>query len=301
MNPQADSKVVITCAVTGAGDSPSKNPAVPVTPAEIADSALDAASAGAAVVHLHVRDPDTAKPSMDLELYRELVDRVRQANPDVLLNLTTGPGARFLPRTDKPAQASEGTTLTAPQRRIEHVVALQPEICSLDMGSMNFGTFPLINIPEHVEAMAQAIRAAGVMPELEIFDAGHLRLALDMQRRGVLDTPGFFNLCLGVPWGAPALPESLMFLRSLLPADAPWSAFALGAMEMPFVAQSYIAGGHVRVGLEDNLYIAKGRLADSNAQLVERAASVIESLGGEIATPADARDVLGLSSVNSHA
>lgn len=287
--------VIITCAVTGSGDTKAKNPAVPVTPAEIATSALEAAAAGASIVHLHVRDPETAKGSMELELYRELFDRVRQGNPEVLINLTTGPGARFLPDPETPSKAAPGTNLTRPENRVIQVAELKPEICSLDMGSMNYGGFPLVNIPAHLEAMAKTIREAGTIPELEIFEAGHLRLALDMQRRGLLDSPGLFNFCLGVPWGAPALPESVLYLRNQLPPGAVFSAFSLGALEMPFAVQSFLAGGHVRVGLEDNLYLSRGRLANSNAELVAHVVGLIEGLGGSIATPAEARTILGLN------
>jgi uncharacterized protein (DUF849 family) len=278
-------------------DSPSRNPAVPVAPAQIAQSSIDAAKAGAAIVHIH--DPRTTRPSMDGALYREVVERIRSSGCDVLINLTTGPGARFVPGPDDPAQAAPGTSLTRPETRVRHVVQLRPEICSLDMGSMNMGGRVFINTPEHLELMATAIRDAGVLPELEVFETGHLLLAKRMIETGHIKLPGMFQICLGIAWGQPATPEAMTYMRGLLPPGAPWFAFGISLHQFPMVAQSVLLGGHVRVGLEDNLYLEKGKLAPSNAALVEKAANIITILGDQVATPAEARTVLGLPAASA--
>jgi uncharacterized protein (DUF849 family) len=287
-------KVMISCAVTGSADTPGKNPAVPVTPAQIAQSAVDAAKAGAAIVHIHVRDPQTTKPSMDGALYREVVDRVRQSGTDVVINLTTGPGARFLPGTEDPWKPGPATNLKNPAERVKHVVELRPEICSLDMGSMNMGGYAFINTQGYLEAMAVAIRDAGIVPELEVFEAGHLLLARRMIETGHLKPPGMFQICLGISWGQPATPEAMTYMRGLLPPNSPWFAFGISLYQFPMVAQAVLLGGHVRVGLEDNIYLGKGQLAPSNAALVEKAAKIVEILGDQVATPAEARQLLGL-------
>ena len=289
-------KVMISCAVTGSADTPRRNPAVPVTPEEIARSALDAAKAGAAIVHVHVRDPGTTRPSMDGALYREVVDRIRDSGSDVLINLTTGPGARFVPAEEDPQKPGPGTTMRPPAERVRHVVELKPDICSLDMGSMNMGPHVFVNTPTHLEAMAVAIRDAGVLPELEVFETGHLLLAKRMIEDGHIRPPGMFQICLGIAWGQPATTEAMSYMRSLLPHDAPWFAFGISLHQFPMVAQAVLLGGHPRVGLEDNLYLEKGKLAPSNAALVEKAARIIEILGDQVATPADARQLLGLAS-----
>jgi len=291
-------KVMISCAVTGSADTPAKNPAVPVTPQQIAASALDAAKAGAAIVHIHVRDPQTTRPSMDIAHYREVVERIRGSGSDVLINLTTGPGARFVPGAEDPLKPAPGTTLRPPQERVRHVVELKPDICSLDMGSMNMGSTVFINTPASLEAMAVAIRDAGVMPELEVFEAGHLLLAKRMIETGHIRTPTLFQICLGIAWSQPATPEAMSYMRSLLPADCTWFAFGISLYQFPMVAQAVLLGGHPRVGLEDNLYLEKGKLAPSNAALVEKAAKIVEVLGDQVATPADARQILGLNGRN---
>ena len=291
-------KVMISCAVTGSADTPAKNPAVPVTPQQIAASALDAAKAGAAIVHIHVRDPQTTRPSMDIAHYREVVERVRGSGSDVLINLTTGPGARFVPGAEDPLKPAPGTTLRPPQERVRHVVELKPDICSLDMGSMNMGSTVFINTPASLEAMAVAIRDAGVLPELEVFEAGHLLLAKRMIETGHIRTPTLFQICLGIAWSQPATPEAMSYMRSLLPADCTWFAFGISLYQFPMVAQAVLLGGHPRVGLEDNLYLEKGKLAPSNAALVEKAAKIVEVLGDQVATPADARQILGLNGRN---
>lgn len=288
-------KVMIACAVTGSADTPARNPAVPVTPTEIAASAIDAAKAGAAIVHIHVRDPQTTRPSMDGALYREVVERIRSSGTDALINLTTGPGARFIPGADDPLKAAPGSTLALPAARVRHVVELRPEICSLDMGSMNMGGQVFVNTPPHLEAMATAIRDANVTPELEVFEAGHLMLAKRMIEAGHIKPPGLFQICLGISWGQPAAPEAVAYMSGLLPPDCVWFAFGISLHQFPIAAQTVLLGGHVRVGLEDNLYLAKGELAPNNAALVEKAAQIVEILGDQVATPAEARQILKLS------
>jgi uncharacterized protein (DUF849 family) len=287
-------KVMISCAVTGSADTPGRNPAVPVTPAQIAQSALEAAGAGASIVHIHVRDPKTTRPSMDGSLYREVVERIRDSNGDVLINLTTGPGARFVPGEDDPQKPGPGTTIKPPAERVRHVVELTPDICSLDMGSMNMGPHVFINTPKHLEAMADAIREAGVLPELEVFETGHLLLAKRLIESGHIKPPGLFQICLGIAWAQPATSEAMAYMKSLLPANSPWFAFGISLHQFPMVAQAVLLGGHPRVGLEDNIYLEKGKLAPSNAALVEKAGKIIELLGDSVATPADAREMLGL-------
>ena len=288
-------KVMISCAVTGSADTPGRNPAVPVTPQQIAQSAIDAAKAGAAIVHVHVRDPQTTRASMDRELYREVVDRIRSSGTNVLINLTTGPGARFVPGEEDPQKPGRGTTLKPPAERVRHVLELKPDICSLDMGSLNMGPHVFINTPSHLETMAVAIRDAGVLPELEVFETGHLLLAKRMIETGHIKPPGMFQICLGISWGQPATPEAMSYMRNLLPAGSPWFAFGISLHQFPMAAQAVLLGGHPRVGLEDNLYLEKGKLAPSNAALVEKAVNVIEILGDIVATPDDARQMLGLN------
>ena len=288
-------KVMISCAVTGSADTPGRNPAVPVTPEQIAQSAIDAAKAGAAIVHIHVRDPKTTRPSMEISLYQEVVDRIRASGSDVIINLTTGPGARFVPADDDPQKPGPGTTMRTPAERVRHVVALKPEICSLDMGSMNMGPTVFINTPTHLEAMATAIRDAGVLPELEVFETGHLLLAKRLIESGHIMTPGMFQICLGISWAQPATTEAMTYMRNLLPAGSPWFAFGISLHQVPMAAQAVLLGGHPRVGLEDNLYLGKGKLAPSNAALVEKAGKIIDLLGDNLATPSDARQMLGLT------
>ncbi|MGC7403169.1 3-keto-5-aminohexanoate cleavage protein [Pandoraea pneumonica] len=288
-------KTILTCAVTGNLTKPEQHPGLPVTPEQIATASLDAARAGAAVVHIHVRDPKTGRPSMDIGLYRDVIERIRAENTDVIINLTTGPGGRFIPSEDDPKVAAPGTTLMRPEDRVEHILALRPDICSLDLNTMNSGGDVVINTPKNVTRMAAVIREAGVKPELEIFDSGDMHLALDLIKSGVLDGPGLWTFVMGVKYGFSASPETLMYARSLLPAGAQWAAFGIGRFEFPIVAQAWLAGGHVRVGLEDNIYISKGVLAESNAALVKRARDIVESLGGELASAQEAREQLGLT------
>ena len=286
-------KVMIACAVTGSADTPGKNPAVPVTPAQIAQSAIDAAKAGAAIVHIHVRDPQTTKPSMDVAHYREVVQRIRDSGTDVVINLTTGPGARFAPGAEDPLKVGPGTNLKTAAERVQHVVELKPEICSLDMGSMNMGQYVFVNTPSILENMAVAIRDAGIVPELEVFETGHLLLAKRMIETGHIKGPGMFQICLGISWAQPATSEAMTYMRNLLPKDSPWFAFGISLHQFPMAAQAVLLGGHVRVGLEDNIYLGRGQLAPSNAALVEKAAKIVEILGDHVATPAEARQMLG--------
>jgi len=287
-------KTFLTCAVTGNITTPDQTPHLPVTPTQIADECLSAAEAGAAAVHIHVRDPHTGKPSMELELYREVFDTVRRANPELIINLTTGPGGRFVPSVDDPRVAAPGSTLVHPEKRVEHVRVLKPDVCSLDLNTMNSGGDVVMNTPRNVRIMAKVMREAGVKPELEIFDSGDMHLALDLIADGTLDGPGMWTFVTGVKYGFSSSPETLMYARSLLPAGAIWSAFGIGRFEFPIVAQAWLAGGHVRVGMEDNIYLEKGVLAKSNAELVSKAKRIIHDLGGELATPREARALLNL-------
>ncbi|PIW30047.1 MAG: NADPH:quinone reductase [Rhodospirillales bacterium CG15_BIG_FIL_POST_REV_8_21_14_020_66_15] len=287
-------KTIITCAVTGSAPTPEKTKATPVTPEQIAQSSLDAATAGAAVCHIHVRDPKTGKPSMEFEYYKEVTERIRDAGSNMIINLTTGPGARYMPSDDDPLVPAEGTEYVGPARRTEHVEILKPEICSLDVATMNFGERAFMNVPRHMRIMADRIKAAGVKPELEVFDTGHIELCKQLIKEGHIDEPPYFQLCLGISYGATATPEAMMHMRDRLPAGAPWSAFGISRQQFPMVAQAVLLGGNVRVGLEDNIYLGPGEMAPSNAALVERAATIIENLGSSVATPDEARAILGL-------
>ena len=287
--------IIITCALTGSATLSGKNKAVPVTPREIADSAIEAARAGAAIVHIHVRDPETGQASMRADLYRETVQRIRDSGTDVIVNLTTGPGARFVPGDDDPRIGGAGTTLKPWPERVAHVEELKPQVCSLDVGSMNFGEHVFVNTPAHLRKMAEAIRNAGTKPELEVFDLGHIRLAQRLVEDGLVAPPPLFQICLGIPWGAPATPESMLAMRNNLPIGALWASFGIGATQFAMVAQAVLLGGHVRVGLEDNLYLRRSVLAPSNAALVERAVEIIHQLGEQPASVNEASSILNLS------
>lgn len=288
-------KIIITCAVTGSAPTPDMNPAVPVTPAEIAASALEAHDAGAAIVHIHVRDPETKRNSMDPALYREVAERIRASGSDVVINLTTGPGASFVPGEENPADGTAHSIFARPEDRVRHIEELTPEICSLDVATLNRRDRVFINTPDHLTEMARRIRAVGVKPELEVFDTGHIELARDLLNQGVLDSPPLFQLCLGTAFGAPARIESLIHMRDLLPAGAQWAAFGISRWQMPIVAATAQLGGHVRVGLEDNIYLERGVLAPSNAALVEKAVQILRLLGHEVASSDEARETLGIS------
>jgi len=287
-------KVIITCAVTGNITSPKQHPNLPITPKQIAAACIDAAKAGAAICHIHVRDPETGAPSMETALYREVMDRIRETGTDLLINLTTGPGQRFIPSREDPKVAAPGSTLMRPELRVPHVIELKPDICSLDLNTMFAGTSVVINTPENVAIMAQLIRGAGVKPELEVFDSGDIHLAHKLIADGVLQTPALFQICMGIRYGFEASPATMLYARSLLPPDSAWAAFGVSRWEFPMLAQAVLVGGHVRVGMEDNLYLQKGVLTPDNTALVERAAHIIELLGESVATPTDAREILGL-------
>ena len=285
--------VIITCAVTGSGDTTSVSPYVPITPQQIASEALAASAAGAAIVHIHVRDPATGAPSRDPELYRETVGIIRASGSPVILNLTTGVGARFVPDEGDPNRnASAG--MASPEDRMSHVLELKPDICSLDIATMNFGKHAFVNIPDHIRRIARSVRQAGVKPELEVFDLGHIALARHLLSEGLFEEPPLFQLCTGVPWGAPATLRTLLAMQDLLPLGANWSGFGVGAQQFVMAAAAVAAGGHVRVGLEDNLYLSRGVLAEGNAPLVARAADLVRAMGRDIAMPQDARKILGL-------
>jgi 3-keto-5-aminohexanoate cleavage enzyme len=272
-------KVIVTVAVNGSRPTKAMNPAVPYTPAEIADAAVEAHRAGAAIAHIHVRDPESGTPSSRLELFAEVLDRIR-SRCDMLVNLTTS--------------GLHVTGQDALEQRLAPV-QLRPDLCSLDIGSLNFRDRLFANPPEFGEEAARRMRAAGVKPEIEVFDVGHIDQALDLIGRGLIEPPPYFQLCMGVKWGIPATPENLLFMRSKLPADAQWSVLGVGAAQWTMVAMGVLLGGHVRVGFEDNLYLRKGVLARSNAELVEQAVRIAQALQREVATPAEARAMLHLS------
>lgn len=286
--------VILTCAVTGAGDTPQRNPAVPVTPEEIARAAIDAAKAGASIAHIHVRDPATGGISHDSDHFREVVERVRSADTDIVLNLTAGGGGDLFPEIDNGVlHAGAGSDLQTPAERHAPVGELLPEICTLDCGSLNFGDMVYLNSADWLREHAALVRAAGVKPELECFDTGHIRFARQLIDEGLIDGDPLFQLCLGIPWGAEAQTQTMLTMRDLLPENARWAAFGIGRMQMPMVAQAMLLGGHVRVGLEDNLYLSKGVKAD-NAGLVDKAVGIVESLGGRVMSPGETRQHLGL-------
>lgn len=287
-------KTILTAAITGNLMMPDISPNLPVTPEQIARQALDAADAGAAIVHLHVRDPDTAKGSMRMDLYDDMVARIRAENTDVLLNLTTGEGGRFVPSDDDPKIAADGSTLCGPEKRVAHVEALKPDICTLDFNTMWSGQASVINSPRNLEIMAQRIYAANVKPEIEIFDSGDLHMVKDFIARGIIKTPLMVQMVLGVRFGAVANPATMAYLVSQLPDGTQWAAFGIGRAAFPMLAQAWLLGGHVRIGMEDTAYIRKGIHCASNADLVTKAARMIDDLGGTLATPTEARAMLEL-------
>jgi len=287
--------VIVTCAVTGAGDTVGKHPAIPVTPRQIADAAIEAAKAGAAVAHMHVRDPKTGKGSRETALYREVVERVRDSGTDVIINLTAGMGGDLEIDDQDPRKAGPGTDLVNALERLVHVEELLPEICTLDCGTLNFGDGNMIYVstPNQLRAGAKRIRELGVKPELEVFDTGHLWFAKRMHEEGLLEEPPMFQLCLGIPWGAPADTNAMKGMRDMLPAGAVWAGFGIGRMQMPMVAQAVLLGGNVRVGLEDNIWLDRGVHA-SNGTLVQRAVEIVRLMGARTLTPAEARKKLSL-------
>jgi uncharacterized protein (DUF849 family) len=288
-------KVMITCALTGAGDTVARSEHVPVTPEQIAEAGIEAARAGATIVHVHVRDPGTGQGSRDVALYREVVERIRASDVDVIVNTTAGMGGDLALDPQEPTRFVEGTDLVNGVERLAHVAELLPDICTLDCGSLNFGEGSLVYVstPDMLRDGAKRIQELGVRVEMEIFDTGHLWFARQLVEEGLIDAPPMFQLCMDIPYGAPADPALLTAMIDQLPPDAVWASFALGRMQMPWVAQSVLLGGHVRVGLEDNLYLSKGVKA-TNAQLVERARTIVEAMGAQVASPDDAREILDL-------
>jgi uncharacterized protein (DUF849 family) len=290
------SKVIVTCAVTGAGDTVGKSHHVPVTPEQIANAALEAASAGATVVHCHVRDPKTGKGSRDVGLYRQVMEGIRAKNMDVIINLTAGMGADVVVGDgERPLEFGPGTDCVGPLERVIHVKELRPEICTLDCGTLNFGDGQsiVVQTPTQLREIAKLIKSYGVKPEMEIFDSGNLWFANQLVKEGLIDDKPLYQLCLGIPWGAPFNTETMAYQKSQLPDGAVWASFAIGRQQMHAVAQAVLLGGHVRVGLEDNLWLEKGVLA-TNGSLVEKAVKIIELLGTKVATPAEGRAILGL-------
>jgi uncharacterized protein (DUF849 family) len=287
----------ITCAVTGAGDTVGRHPAIPVTPKAIAEAAIEAARAGAAIAHIHVRDPETGKGARDPALFREVVERVREADVDVVLNLTAGMGGDLtFGSVDQPLPPDpEGTDMAGPLERLAHVEELLPEICTLDCGTMNFaeGDYVMTNTPGMLRAMATRVKELGVRPELEVFDTGHLVFVKQLVNEGLIEDPLMVQLCMGIPYGAPDDPGTLLAMVNQLPPGAVFSAFSIGRRQLPYVAMAVLAGGNVRVGLEDNLYLSKGVYA-TNGQLVERAVSILEAMNVRVLSAAEVRENLKL-------
>ena len=286
---------ILTCAVTGNLTTREMHPGLPATPQEIADACLDAADAGAAIAHIHVRDPVTARPSMDLALYREVVERIRARNTALIINLTTGPGGRYAPSPEDPAVAGPGTTLMRPEKRLEHIVALKPDICTLDFNTMTFGSEVVINTPRNVGIMAEIIADTGVKPELELFDTGDIMMARDFLDAGKVSRPAMACIVTGVKYGLPSTPDAMATAARMLPEDVTWTGFGVGRRAFPMLVQSWLLGGNIRIGMEDTVYIGPGRKTAGNGELVARAVDLITKLGGAIASPEQARQMLGLA------
>ena len=287
-------EVILTCAVTGGHNNQDRHPDYPVTPQQIANNCIDAGKAGAAIAHIHVRDPETGVRSGDPALFREVFDRIKDSGSDILVNLTTSEGARFIPGPKDAMTGGPGSTLVQPLERLRHIEELKPDICTLDVGTFNFGEVIFVNTPEHLRIMAKRIQELGVKPEMEVFEPGHIMFARKLMDEGLIESPPMFQLCLGIPHAAPATPEILSVMRGLLPEGANWSAFGISRFEFDIVAQAAAQTGNCRVGLEDNLYLNKGEFA-TNTQLVERAARIIHETGRELATPAQAAERLGIT------
>ena len=288
-------KVMITCALTGAGDTVSRSEHVPVTPEQIADAGIAAARAGATIVHVHVRDPQTGQGSREVALYREAVERIRASDVDVIINTTAGMGGDLVLDPRDTTTFAEGTDLVSGVDRLPHVEELLPDICTLDCGSLNFGEGSLVYVstPDMLREGAKKIQELGVRAEMEIFDTGHLWFANQLVAEGLIDAPAMYQLCMGIPYGAPPEPALLAALVPQIPPGVVWTSFAIGRMQMPWVAQSVLLGGHVRVGLEDNLYLGRGNKV-TNADLVANAVTIITAMGAEVATPEEAREILAL-------
>ena len=290
---------ILTCAVTGNLTKPDQTPHLPITTQQVTDACLEAAEAGAAAVHIHVRDPASGAPSMKLELYAEVVSQLRKHRPDLIINLTTGPGGRFVPDKDDPRVAGPGSTLVKPEVRVEHIAARKPDICSLDLNTMNSGEQVVMNTPANVTRMAAIIRAAGSLPELECFDTGDLVLAQALIANGTLASPALYTFVMGVRYAMPFSAQMMAMAKSLIGPQAKWSAFAVGRDAFPAVAQAWLLGGNVRIGLEDTIYLNKGELATGNAALVLKARRIVEDMGGRLASSTEARAVWGLRATNA--
>lgn len=283
---------ILTCSVTGGSTTRAQNPNLPCSPEEIADACLEAREAGAAMAHIHVRDPKTGAPSIELEYYREVVKRIRAAKSDIVINLTTGPGAFYCPTEENPAVPGPSTMILKARERVQHVLELKPDVCSFDIGTMNFAGNLVVNVPKVIREMAELIRGAGVKPELECFDTGDITLARDLIAEGLIDDPPMFQFVLGGKYGGEATPELLLYMRDRLPAGCQWGAFGIGRMAYPMLAVAYVAGAHLRIGMEDTVHLSRGVLAESNGALIRKAARIIADLGGTLATPAQARERL---------
>ena len=291
----AAKRTILTCAVTGNLTKPEQSAVLPITPEQIANDCLAAADEGAAMVHIHVRHPEGGRPSMEVAHYREVVERIRDRNRTLIVNLTTGPGGRFQPGDSDPAIAGPRTNFLPPMKRVEHVTALTPDVASLDLNTMSFGPEVVINIPDSVRTMAGAMYDSGVTPEAELFDTGDIHLLNDLIAEGAIRVPVLCSLVMGVKYGFPATTEALSLARSMLPTGTEWSAFGVGRMAFPMLVQSWLLGGNVRIGMEDTVYVAKGRQTSGNAELVAKARTLIDMLGGELASAEEARDRIGLS------
>lgn len=285
--------VILSCAVTGAGDTAQKSKHVPVTPKEIADSAIKAAKAGATIAHIHVRDPKTGGLSHDVDLYQETVERIRESDTDVIINITSGGGGDWIPSEEDPTRGGAGTDIQTPEERHEPIGKLLPEMCTIDCGSVNFGNMLYVSPTDWLRKQAKLIQDSGVKPELECFDTGHIRFANQLIQEGLIDGDPLYQFCLGIPWGADVDAETLSYMKSRIPKNGKWAAFGIGRMQIPMVAESVLQGGNARVGLEDNLYLKKGQLA-TNEQLVDKAVGLIQTLGSDMMTPAEARKELNL-------
>ena len=290
-----NNEVIVTCAVTGAGDTLGKHPEVPVTPEQISNAAIAAAKAGASVAHIHVRDPETGLGSRDTNLFKEVVERIRDSETDVVINLTAGMGGDWVPSEENPSMPGKGTDMIGPEERLAHVKEIHPEICSLDCGTMNFGNGNEIYIspPGYLREMASMIQKWGAKPELEVFELGQIRFAKQMIKEGLINEPPMFQICLGIPWGAEQTVDAMKVMKDELPTNSSWASFGIGRMQMPMAAAAVAMGGNVRVGLEDNLYLEKGVLA-SNDQLVIRIIEIIQRMGSRVLSPQETRDKLKL-------
>ena len=290
-----NNEVIVTCAVTGAGDTLGKHPEVPVTPEQISNAAIAAAKAGASVAHIHVRDPETGLGSRDTNLFKEVVERIRDSETDVVINLTAGMGGDWVPSEENPSMPGQGPDMPGPEERLAPVKEIPPEICRLEWGTMNFGNGNEIYIspPAYLREMASMIQEWGVKPELEVFELGQIRFAKQMIKEGLINEPPMFQICLGIPWGAEQTVDSMKVMKDELPTNASWASFGIGRMQMPMAAAAVAMGGNVRVGLEDNLYLEKGVLA-SNDQLVIRIIEIIQRMGSRVLSPQETRDKLKL-------